>query len=220
MFDATTSHSSVEIREEGKTMTVKPNKGNTTRRSTKEHGRFALYRGAIASRPFQRAGRYYFEVGILFKVHTLIRKEQLFEIGLSKLESVDRNASVDCHPYAWAVCARGCHICGKLCLQAWHNSQLLYHYALSPRTKSPPGTFVRLYYGFLLDTENKHWIIVDVKNRKVVFTFTNLVVSERSEPLWPVFSVSGAEVALTTMTLKSGRVIDAVPPEVLSAIQL
>ncbi|WAR02886.1 TRI45-like protein [Mya arenaria] len=218
VLDATTSSPSVEILEEGKTMKAKISKGSTTRRTGREQGRFAIYRGAMASRPIQKSGLYYFEVGVVYKVHKLIRQEHVFEIGLSKLDCIDRHPSVDCHPYAWCVSARGCHVCGKVCLQTWHNGQLLSHTAISARTKSPPGTFIRLYYGFLLDAERRHWIITDVKNKKLIFRFKNLVVSEMSEPLWPVFSVSSPEVTQTVLTIKTGRVIDVVPDEALEAL--
>ena len=176
------------------------------------------YRGAMASRPIQKAGLYYYEVGIVYKVQKLIRQEHVFEVGLAKLEYIDKHSTVDCHPYAWSVSARGCHVCGKVCLQTWHNGQLLSHTALSARTKSPPGSFVRLYYGFLLDAERRHWIIVDIKNKKCVFRFKNLVVSEMSEPLWPVFSVGTPDVVSAALTLKTGRVIDSVPEEALEAL--
>ncbi|KAH3888175.1 tripartite motif-containing protein 45-like [Dreissena polymorpha] len=218
VLDATTSSPFVEILEEGKTMKAKIIKGSNTRRTGREQGRLALYRGAMASRPIQKSGLYYFEVGIVYKIHKLVRQEHVFEIGLSKLDCIDRHPSVDCHPYAWCVSARGCHVCGKVCLQTWHNGQLLSHTALSPRTKSPPGTFVRLYYGFLLDADRRHWIVTDVKNKKLVFRFKNLVVSEMSEPLWPVFSVSSPEVVQTVLTIKTGRVIDVIPEESLEAL--
>lgn len=218
VFDATTSNLSVEILEDGKTMKAKLNKGNTTRRTGREQGRFAIYRGAMATRPIQKSGLYYFEVGIVYKISKLIRQEHVFEIGLSKLDCIDRHPSVDCHPYAWCVSARGCHVCGKVCLQTWHNGQLLSHAAISARTKSPPGAFIRLYYGFLLDAERRHWIITDVKNKKVIFRFKNLVVSEMSEPLWPVFAVSNPDVVSTVMTLKTGRTIDCIPEEALEAL--
>ena len=218
VFDATTAHPSIDILEEGKTLRAKATKGNRTVRTSRETGRFVHFRGAMASRPIQKAGFYYYEVGIVYKVQKLIRQEHVFEVALSKLEYIDKHSTVDCHPYAWSVSARGCHVCGKVCLQTWHNGQLLSHTALSARTKSPPGTFVRLYYGFLLDAERRHWIIVDVKNKKVVFRFKNLVVSEMSEPLWPVFSVGTPDVVSVALTLKTGRVIDSVPEEALEAL--
>ncbi|KAL4224846.1 hypothetical protein ACF0H5_015542 [Mactra antiquata] len=218
-FDMTTSSLHVEIIENGKTMRAKANKGNTTRRTGREQGRFALYRGAMATRPFQKAGFYYFEVGVAYKILKLIRQEHLFEIGLSKLDCIDRQPSVDSHPYAWCVSARGCHVCGMVCLQTWHNGQLLSHTKLSARTKLyPPGTFIRLYFGFLLDAEHRHWLVIDVKNKKVVFRFKNLVVSEMSEPLWPVFAVYNPDVVQTVMTLKTGRVIDGIPEEAMEAL--
>lgn len=218
VLDATTASPAVEILEDGKTMKPKIIKGSTTRRPLREQGHFALYRGAMASRPIQKTGLYYFEVGVVYKIHKLIRQEHVFEIGLSKLDCIDRHPSVDCHPYAWCVSARGCHVCGKVCLQTWHNGQLLSHTAISARTKSPPGAFIRLYYGFLLDAERRHWLITDVKNKKLIFRFKNLVISEMSEPLWPVFAVSSPEVVTTVLTLKTGRVIDSIPNETLEAL--
>lgn len=218
VFDATTAHSCVDILEEGKTMRAKASKGNRTVRTGRETGRFVHYRGAMASRPIQKAGLYYYEVGIVYKVQKLIRQEHVFEVALSKLEFIDKHPTVDCHPYAWSVSARGCHVCGKVCLQTWHNGQLLSHTALSARTKSPPGTFIRLYYGFLLDAERRHWIVVDIKNKKMIFRFKNLVVSEMSEPLWPVFSVGTPDVVSAALTLKTGRVIDSIPEEALEAL--
>lgn len=210
-----TSNPLVEIKEDGKTLTTKANKGNTTRRSVGQQGRFVIFRGAKATRPFQKTGWYYFEVGIVYKVLKLIRQEYVFEVGLSKLDSIDRHTSVDCYPYSWCVSARGCHVCGKVCLQSWHNGQLLSHSAISSRTKSPPGAFVRLYYGFLFDAERRHWIVVDIKNRKVVFIFKNLVVSDS---LWPVFAVYNPDVVQTAMTLKTGGVIDVVAEDALNAL--
>lgn len=172
----------------------------------------------MASCPIQKSGLYYFEVGVVYKINRLIRQEHVFEIGLSKLDCIDRHQSVDCHPYAWCISARGCHVCGKVCLQTWHNGQLLSHTVISSRTKSPPSSFIRLYYGFLLDAERRHWIVIDVKNKRMIFRFKNLVVSEMSEPLWPVFSVASHDAVQAMLTIKTGKVIDNVPDEALSAL--
>ena len=109
-------------------------------------------------------------------------------------------------------------MCGKVCLQAWHNGQLLSHSAISARTKTPPSTFIRLYYGFLLDADRRHWIVTDVKNKRIVFRFKNLVVSEFSEPLWPVFSVASHDVVHAMLTIKTGRTIENVPDEAIKAL--
>ncbi|KAK3602621.1 hypothetical protein CHS0354_034205 [Potamilus streckersoni] len=215
VFDAVTCHNTIDILEEGKTVRAKTSrtKGKVTTRL--EPGRLQIYRGAMASRPMHKTGLYYWEVGVVYKIQRLIRQGMLFEFGLAKLDCIDKHQSVDCHPAAWSVSARGCHVCGKICLQTWHNGQLLTHKALSPRTPSPPGTFIRQYYGFMLDIEKKHWIIVDVKNKKMLFHFKNLVISEMSEPLWPVFGVYSPENVSVTITLKTGRAIDSIPEEAL-----
>ncbi|XP_061178169.1 E3 ubiquitin-protein ligase TRIM71-like [Saccostrea echinata] len=219
VFDLSISHASIEISENAKHMKAKPIKRpHFGSHQSKESGRLINYRGTMANLPLYKTGLFYFEVAVQYKVLRLIRQTMLFEIALARLDVVDKHYSVDCYPYAWAVSARGCHLCGKVCLQTWHNGQLLAHNALSPRTPSPPGTSVRLRYGFLLDTVKRHWIVVDAKSNKVIFHFKNLVVSELSEPLWPLFGIYNPDLVSVTFQLLTGSDINSIPEAATDAL--
>lgn len=217
-FNASVCHSSIEIYGDKKVMQSKQVTKETAIYKTIESGRLINYRGTLGTKPLNRHDQSYFEVAIQFRVLKLIRQTLVFEIGVSKLEFVDQHYTIDCHPYAWSVSARGCHICGKVCLQTWHNSQLLSHNAISPRTPTPANTVIRLQYGFLLDVPRRHLIVIDVKNSKMVFKFTNLVISEYSDPLWPVFGIYNPEQVLVSLQLLSGKDINSIPIEAIEAL--
>lgn len=78
-----------------------------------ESGRLLNYRGTMANVPLYKPGLFYFELAVQYRVTRLIRRGSLFEVALARLGVVDKHHSVDCFPYAWAVSARGCHVCGK-----------------------------------------------------------------------------------------------------------
>lgn len=129
----------------------------------------------------------------------------IFEIGLARKSEIDLNYTLDNHALAWTFCARRCNICRTICLQCWNNGQRLFH---TPATESsPPGTTLKTTYGFLLDTRNKQWIIVDAKNRKFIFRFRNVDVSR---PLWPTFGAYNPDLVNVTLTVRSGREITTV----------
>ncbi|KAL5007251.1 hypothetical protein ScPMuIL_016057 [Solemya velum] len=218
-YDATVAHNLVEVLEMDRMLKSKSAKFRFDSRMMRhESGRFQNYRGTLGTRSFHKAGLYYYEVHIQYRVVRLVRQGMVFEVGLSRLEVVDHHVTVDCYPYAWAICARGCHICGKICAQTWHNGQLLTHNPLSARTPSTPGTSVKVAYGFLMDIDKRHWIIVDLRNKKVLFHFKNLVVSEFSEPLWPTFAVYNPEQVTVSLNLRTGKDISLVPEEALDAL--
>lgn len=211
----------MEVSDDAKYMKANPLKRpHVGNHSAKESGRLVNYRGTMANIPLFKTGLFYFELAVQYKVNKLIRQNMIFEMALARLDVVDKHYSVDCFPYAWAVSARGCHVCGKVCLQTWHNGQLLTHNALSPRTPSPPGTSVRLRYGFLLDTVKRHWIVVDVKSNKIIFHFKNLVVSELSEPLWPLFGIYNPEYVSVVLQLITGSDINSIPEAATDALAI
>lgn len=221
VFDTSISHESIEISEDAKSMKAKPLKRSHVGSSNPtESGRLLNYRGTMANVPLYKPGLFYFELAVQYRVTRLIRQGSLFEVALARLGVVDKHQAVDCFPYAWAVSARGCHVCGKVCLQTWHNGQLLTHNALSPRTPSPPGTSVRLRYGFLLDTVKRHWIIVDAKSNKIIFHFKNLVVSELSEPLWPLFGIQNSEHISVVFQLITGNDVNSIPEAATDALTI
>ncbi|CAC5388398.1 TRIM2_3 [Mytilus coruscus] len=218
-FDSSVAHASMDVSSDEKVMKVKTMKqrhGISFREP--EAGHFRNYKGTIATKSFNKPGLFYWEVVIQYKILRLIRQTMLFEMGLSRIDCVDKRYTVDAFPYAWAVSARGCHICGKVCLQTWHNGQLMTHNPLSNRTPTPPTMVVRLHYGFLLDSTKRHWIIVDLKTKKVIFHFKNLVISEMSDPLFPVFAIYNPEQVQASLELLSGMNITGIPEEALDAI--
>lgn len=222
-FDASIAHASVDISPDGKLMKMRPlrQRNDLRFRESEARGRrLKNYKGTIATKSFNKAGLIYWECVVQYKVLRLIRQTMLFEMGLARHEYVDKHYTVDGYPYAWAISARGCHICGKVCLQTWHNGQLMTHNPLSNRTVTPPNIVVRLHYGFLLDATKRHWIIVDLKTKKVIFHFKNLVMSEMSDPLFPVFAIYNPEQVQVSMELLSGMNIASVPEEALDALVL
>ena len=63
-------------------------------------------------------------------------------------------------------------------------------------------------YGFLLDTDNRQWSVLDCTSQKVLYTFRNL---DFTEPLWPVFGTYNPYSAQVEMQLKSGSSISKIP---------
>ena len=155
---------------------------------------FKNYKGTIATKSFNKTGLIYWEAVVQYRILSFIRQTMLFEMGLARFEYIDKHHTVDRYPYAWAISARGCDNCGKVCLQTWHNSQLMTHYPLSKRIATSPSSVVRQHFGFLLDTTKRHWIIVDLKTKKVIFHFKNLVMSDMADPLYPVFVIYNPEI--------------------------
>lgn len=220
-FDASVSHLTMEVSGDGKLMKMKTMKQRTGLNYREpEAGRFKNYKGTVATKSFNKPGLFYWEVLIQYKVLKLIRQTMLFEMGLARKEYIDKHHTIDGYPYAWAVSARGCHICGKVCLQTWHNGQLMTHNPLSNRTPTPPNTVVRLHYGFLLDVAKRHWILLDLKTKKVIFHFKNLVISEMSHPLFPTFAIYNPGQVQASLELLSGMNITGIPEEALDALIL
>lgn len=115
VFDTSISHESIEISEDAKSMKAKPLKRSHVGSSNPtESGRLLNYRGTMANVPLYKPGLFYFELAVQYRVTRLIRQGSLFEVALARLGVVDKHQAVDCFPYAWAVSARGCHVCGKV----------------------------------------------------------------------------------------------------------
>lgn len=78
----------------------------------------------------------------------------------------------------------------------------------------------KLHYGCLLDTSKREWIIVDLRNKKVVAHFKNLLVSEVKEPLWPIFAIYNSEQANVSMEISYGSDISGISEEALDALSI
>ncbi|WAR27777.1 LIN41-like protein, partial [Mya arenaria] len=156
------------------------------------------YRGALGTRAFGQAGRFYFE--------RQLRNDLIFEVAIARKSEIDRNYTVDGSPYAWTVCARRCPLCRTVCLMTFHNGVRLYHLPLTEN--APPGTTLRTTVGFLIDTKTKQWFIVDAKNRRLFYRFKNI---DTSKPLWPVFGAYSTEYVSVSLALRTGKDVQAVP---------
>ncbi|XP_069103724.1 E3 ubiquitin-protein ligase TRIM45-like [Argopecten irradians] len=177
------------------------------RRSSGTGGRaFVNYRGTISTRPLGKTGHQYFEVQVYMFIRRQLRQELMFEIGLSKKAHIDKHYTIDCHPHAWVICARRCSICDAICLFAWHNKSKLFH---TPLTDSKsPGTTFRGVYGFLLDTEDRYFYLIDAKSKRCMFRFRNV---DTTKSLWPTFAIYNPDMVDVTMTLRSGNDIRREP---------
>ncbi|XP_052784297.1 uncharacterized protein LOC128220080 isoform X2 [Mya arenaria] len=164
------------------------------------------YRGALGTRAFGQAGRFYFEVVVYFFIKRQLRNDLIFEVAIARKSEIDRNYTVDGSPYAWTVCARRCPLCRTVCLMTFHNGVRLYHLPLTEN--APPGTTLRTTVGFLIDTKTKQWFIVDAKNRRLFYRFKNI---DTSKPLWPVFGAYSTEYVSVSLALRTGKDVQAVP---------
>ncbi|XP_060082552.1 E3 ubiquitin-protein ligase TRIM71-like [Ylistrum balloti] len=167
---------------------------------------FVSYRGTISTRPLGKTGHQYFEVEIYLFIKRQLRQELMFEIGLSRKSHIDKHYTIDCHPYAWVICARRCSICESICFQAWHNNSKLFHTSLT--NGKSPGTTFRGIYGFLLDTEQQQLFVIDAKLKKCIYRFRNV---DTSKALWPTFAIYNPDLVNITMTLRSGNSITGEP---------
>lgn len=222
-FDADVAHTSIYIFPDGKMMKTRSMRNRASNLSSRESGprvmRFRHYKGTIGNKCFcASAGLVYWEIVVQYRILYFIRQNMLFEMGLARFDCIDKHYTVDRYPYGWALSARGCDKCSKICLQTWHNGELMTHTPISSRTVSPPNTVNRQHYGFLLDSYNNRWIIVDLKSRRVLFQFMNLVLSEDSDPLYPVFAMYNPDQVQVTMEILSGQNIAGVPKEALKAL--
>lgn len=188
--------------EDGKTLNNQKSRRPPSRDMSQS---FQNYRGTMATKPLGKTNQYYFECAVHIFVKRQLRQDLIFEIALARKSEIDVNYTLDNHALAWTFCARRCNICRTICLQCWNNGQRLFH---TPATEgSPPGTTIKTTYGFLLDTQNNQWIILDAKNRKFIFRFRNV---DCSRPLWPTFGVYNPDLVNVTLTLRSGREITTV----------
>ncbi|XP_071121013.1 uncharacterized protein [Mytilus edulis] len=220
-FDAAVSHPSVEVSRDSLTLALKSTKqiyGSTPGKTGTR--RLRLFPGTIGTRSFNKPGLFYWEISVKFKILRLIRRTVLFEIGLARNDVIDKSFRNDRSPFAWVISGSGCHLCGKVCLHGWHNGQMLSHYPFSDRIPLAIRSYSKLHYGFLLDTSKRHWIVVDLKGRKVVAHFKNLVVSPTEPPLWPVFGIYNPEQTNITMEIFYGSDVSRIPEEALDALSI
>lgn len=201
-FDLKSTYHQYELSEDYKTLINQKSRRPPSRDLSTA---FQNYRGTIATKPLGKTNQHYFECSVHFFVKRQLRQDLIFEIGIARKSEVDMNYTLDNHALAWTFCARRCNICRTICLQCWNNGQRLFH---TPATEnSPPGTTHKTTYGFLLDTRNKQWIVVDAKSRKFIFRFRNVDVSR---PLWPTFGVYNPDLVNVTLNLRSGQEITTV----------
>lgn len=220
-FDAAVSHPSIDVSRDSLSIGLKAIK-SIYGSSPGEHStrRLRLYPGTLGTRSFRRPGLFYWEITIKYKVLKLIRRNVLFEFGLARYDAIDAGFRNDRSQFAWVVSGGGCHVCGRVCLHGWHNGQMLSHVPFADRIPSPIRSYSRLDFGCLLDTSKRHWIIIDLRTRKIIAHFVNLVVSENTEPLWPVFSLYNPEQAHTTIEMHYGSDIQGIPEEALDALSI
>lgn len=200
MFDATTCHPQDMVTADSRTL--KNVRGRTANIGTA----LKNYRGVIGTRPFSKAGRFYFEVVVYFFIKRQLRNDLIFEVAIARKSEIDKNYTVDGSPYAWTVCARRCPLCRTVCLMTFHNGVRLYHLPLTEN--SPPGTTLRTTIGFLIDMKQKQWFIVDAKNRRLFYRFKGI---DTTKPLWPVFGAYSTEYVSVSLALKTGKDVQAVP---------
>ena len=201
-MDLSHLHAQNELSDDKKTQTNQKRRHKIARNLTNA---FKAFRGTIATHPLDATGQQYFEMRVHFFIKRSLRQDLIFEAGLCRKADVDKYYTIDGHKFAYAVCARKCHICRTICMQAWNNGKRYCHY---PITENPyPGTTHRGVYGFLLDAYRRQWVVVDVKNRRLMAKFKNV---DLTVPLWPVFGVYNPDLCNTYLTLRSGNDITTV----------
>lgn len=199
-FDASTCHQQNMVTSDAKTLKNIRGRTNNTGTALKN------YRGVIGNRAFSKNGRFYFEVVVYFFIKRQLRNDLIFEVAITRKSEIDKNYTVDGSPHAWTVCARRCPLCRTVCLMTFHNGVRLYHLPLTEN--SPPGTTLRTTIGFLVDIPQQQWYIVDAKNRRLFYRFKAI---DTSKPLWPVFGAYSTEYVSVSLTLKTGKDVQAVP---------
>nr|XP_011451149.2 uncharacterized protein LOC105344930 [Crassostrea gigas] len=164
------------------------------------------YYGVVGSKPFKAPGRYYFEVNVTYRIHVnLVRNALLFEIGIGRWDSIHNSFYVGAQTYAWSFSVERCTEHKQLCHKFRHKRTLLLH---SPVSADIAGTGIDMSYGFLVDTDNRQWTILDCSSQHIIYTFRNL---DFSEPLWPIFGTYNPYSAQVEMHLKSGSLINNIP---------
>lgn len=215
------SHPSVDVSRDSLNISLRSTKqiyGSSPRGTTTR--RLRRYPGTLGTRCFSKPGLFYWELSVKFRKLRLIRRTVLFEIGLARYDAIDKRFTNDRSPHAWVLSGSGCHLCGKVCLHGWHNGQMLSHTPFSDRLQSGIRMYSKLQYGCLLDTSKREWIIVDLRNKKVIAHFKNLLVSEVKEPLWPIFAIYNPEQANVSMEISYGSDISGISEEALYALSI
>lgn len=164
------------------------------------------YSGVIATKFLRGPGKFYWEVQVFYRVHvTLLRNALIFEIGISRLDAVHSSFYVGSQTFAWSFSAERCNDHKQVCHKFRHKRTLLSHHPISSDTA---GSTHHATYGFLLDTVKREWVVIDVSLKKILFSFTNVDITE---PLWPVFGTYNPYSVHVELTLKTGRDIMAIP---------
>lgn len=135
----------------------------------------------------------------------LVRNALLFEIGIGRWDSIHSSFYVGAQTYAWSFSVERCTEHKQLCHKFRHKRTLLLH---SPVSADIAGTGIDMSYGFLVDTDNRQWTILDCSSQHIIYTFRNL---DFSEPLWPIFGTYNPYSAQVEMHLKSGSLINNIP---------
>lgn len=61
---------------------------------------------------------------------------------------------------------------------------------------------------------------MDAKSNKIIFHFKNLVVSELSEPLWPLFGIQNSEHISVVFQLITGNDVNSIPEAATDALAI
>ncbi|KAL3848012.1 hypothetical protein ACJMK2_018897 [Sinanodonta woodiana] len=208
LFDSTTAHPEREVVHDGKLLRNKKTGtgiGSSDTSSTSAE-QFKQYKGTKGTRGFKGQGKFYFELDVTFNIQQPLEETWLvFEIGLCRLEDIDKHHTVERHEHARSFYVARYPEGGKLAQEFWHDRDLL---AYVPLSENHAGLEVHVTYGLLLDARRKKWIILDVGADRILHTFDAI---NMSQPLYPVFGCYNPDMISVEMLLKTGSDIKSLP---------
>ncbi|KAJ8310256.1 hypothetical protein KUTeg_012121 [Tegillarca granosa] len=164
------------------------------------------FRGVVGNRSFKYPGKFYFEVIVNYTlIGELDSTNMVFEIGICRQNEIDTGYCVYNHQHGWSFSLQHCQDHHSLCQWSRHNGQCFSHVQLS---SVDTHSEVKLHYGFLLDTENSKWTIINCITQKCLYKFKGI---DCTKPLWPVFGCHWPSKVVVKMNLITGHEIALLP---------
>ncbi|XP_069105309.1 uncharacterized protein [Argopecten irradians] len=169
-----------------------------------------VYKGVQGSSPITNTQKVYFEVEIFYRIkQTLDGNDLVFEIGLSKEDSIDERTVIAGQKGTWSIYAATNTNLQNINFEIHSNGSFEQLYELSDVTS---GTEINSTLGFYVNRLDRVITVIDINKNSTVYTFTDV---DGNQDLWPVFGGYNPHKVSVRLRLNAQKDISSFPCDIL-----
>jgi len=169
-------------------------------------GSFQKYTGAKGTQEILPPDNVYFEFDVRYNViKNFTGPNLVFEVGLSKLEEIDKNHYVGNNQTGWSLYGHNDQLLGGISLKGRHIKNIIFKMKISDSTTGISNT---LSLGVHLDTTALTMSIVDPGKTAILYTFEDV---DYTQGLWPGFGVYNPDDVNVQIKVRTGHDVINVP---------